>query len=808
MAEGVRARIEARFEIWGRFVARRPLPVLAASVALALVFGAGLPRVEVDVTFEAFLGQGDPVLIAYEAFRSQFGRDERAIVSASPGTAAGSQGVFDLAFLEKLRALHEAIEERVPYLVEVTSLVNARDTRGEGDTLVVGDFLDPWPDDAASLARLRERALKNELFRNNVISADGGITTLVLELQLYSSVGEVDELAEFDEADAGDDPPAYLSGAETGELVAALHDVVDEFQRPDFVLHLAGSPVMIQDVATSMARDMPRFVVLALISIAGLLFLLFRRVVAVVGPLLVVVLSLAATIGLMGWTGTSIHVPTQILPTFLLAVGVGDAVHLLSIFFQRIHVGEERTEALAHALGHSGLAIVLTSLTTAGGLASFIGSGVAPVAAIGVFAPFGVMVALFLSLTLLPAILSIVPLGASRAAPVSKETNAIDRLLGGWGRFSTRNARGVVGAARARAGVAGVGASRLAFSHDPLSWLDPELDIVKGTRFIDQALGGSVSFEVLLEMDSEGGARDPKTLRSLARLGSRLEKEERDGLVAAQTVSLADVVKEIHRALNEDRDDAYRIPDDRRLVSQELLLFENSGTDDLEDVVDTRYRLARIAVRMPWRDAIHYTDFFDLAEADVHEALSDVGSPSTTGVLALIVRAISTVVTSMASSYLLAFAVITPLMVLLLGSLRLGLLAMLPNVMPILLTLGVMGFLGLPLDTFSLLLGGIALGLAVDDTIHFMHNYQRYRAAGASLGGAVGRTLHTAGRAMLITTIVLSTGFLGFVLSSMNNLANMGLLVSFTITTAFFSDVLLAPALLALFDTEARAKAP
>jgi hypothetical protein len=139
-------------------------------------------------------------------------------------------------------------------------------------------------------------------------------------------------------------------------------------------------------------------------------------------------------------------------------------------------------------------------------------------------------------------------------------------------------------------------------------------------------------------------------------------------------------------------------------------------------------------------------------------------------------------------------------MVLLLGSLRLGLLAMLPNLTPILLTLGLMGVAGFPLDAFSLLIGGIALGLAVDDTIHFMHNYRRERDGGAAREDAVETTLLSTGRAMLITTCVLSLGFLGFVLSSMQNLVDLGILVSFAIATAFVADVLLAPALLALVD--------
>ena len=238
-----------------------------------------------------------------------------------------------------------------------------------------------------------------------------GFTTL--EEVAYVPLEEMTAIEGFDDdtgsthslGDPGEDHlPPLLTGAETGAVVSGLREVLAEFEAPDFVIHTAGSPVMLQTIAGAMAHDMPRFVGLAIASIAIFLFLLFRRVIAVVIPLVVVALSVASTGGLMGWSGVPIHVPTQILPSFLLAVSVGDAVHLLAIFFEQIRVGQQREDALCYALGHSGLALVLTSLTTAAGLMSFSTSPIEPVAMLGIFAPTGVMVALFLSLTMLPAL--------------------------------------------------------------------------------------------------------------------------------------------------------------------------------------------------------------------------------------------------------------------------------------------------------------------------------------------------------------------------------------------------------------------
>ena len=811
MASRLRDGVERGFEAWGRRVEARPLAVLLACAAFVAFCASGLPGLSIDTSFEAFLRANDPVRLAYDAFRDRFGRDERIIVAIrrgpGPDATAEPGDVFDLEFLGRLRELHHAIEARTPYVEELTSLVNARDTRGVGDTLFVEDFLDPWPSSEADLARLRARARENPLFRNTVLSADARVTTISIEPWLYSAgPAAPDDLGGFD-ADGADPSssatpgePALLSSVESDEMVVRLREILAEFDGPGFEVHLAGPPVMMHDVSAAMMRDMPRFVALAIAMIGVLLYALFRRLVAVVAPLVVVVLSVVCTFGLMGWSDTRIHAPTQILPTFLLAVGVGDSVHLLAIFFERVRRGDDREDALARALGHCGLALVLTSLTTAAGLASFATAAVAPVAALGVFAPIGVLIALGLSLSLLPAIVRLWPGLDTGGREGTAAHDRLDRILAGLGAFAAGHPRAIVLFTALLWSVSAVGASRLALSHDPLSWLGPEAPIVRDTLAIDRDLGGSVSFEILVQTDARDGIRQPEVLERMARLGHSYETTPRDGLVAGQTTSLADVVKEIHRALNADAPQAYAIPADPRLVAQELLLFENSGSDDLEQLVDGQYRAARIAVRMPWRDAVGYVDFFDAADEAARRTLGDAARTSMTGIMALLIRAMSALTTSMATSYLLAFAVITPLMVLLVGKLRLGLLAMLPNLTPILLTLGLMGIAGFPLDAFSLLIGGIALGLAVDDTIHFMHGYRRERDRGASREEAVQATLLSTGRAMLITTCVLTLGFLGFVLSSMQNLVNLGILVGFAITMALAADVLLAPALLALVD--------
>jgi hypothetical protein len=272
-------------------------------------------------------------------------------------------------------------------------------------------------------------------------------------------------------------------------------------------------------------------------------------------------------------------------------------------------------------------------------------------------------------------------------------------------------------------------------------------------------------------------------------------------------MGLTDVVKETHQALNENRPEYYEIPDDAQLVAQELLLFENSGSDDLEDLVDSRFSKGRITMRVPFVDAVQYRGFLDRASTEFAEILGDDVELTVTGLMVVMGRTINAVITTMVRAYVIALAIITPLLILLIGRVRIGLVAMIPNLTPIIITLGLMGWCGIPIDAFTLLIGSIAIGLAVDDTIHFMHNFRRYFEASGDVRYAVHETLASTGQALLYTSLVLAAGFFIYMFATMHNLFYFGLLTGLTIILAFLADLILAPALMMLVARPAKSRA-
>ena len=797
-----RNRIEAWFETYAHVIYRNRIKTIVIMLVLTAAMVSQIPKITIDTSTEGFLHTDDPALVAYNNFRDQFGRDEVIII------AIKSADIFSPKFLETIQKLHEELEENVPYIDDITSLVNARNTRGEADELIVEDLLEHWPQNQGEMTALKKRVLTNPLYKNLLISEDATFTTIIIKTQSHSSLGQdVDVLEGFEEEAAQDrnvkskaaDQGAYLTDEENSRAVNAARGVIEKYRAPDFDIFLTGSPVVTHFLKRSMINDMRKFVALAVATVAILLFVMFRRVSGVLLPLVIVILSLLATIGIMALAGVAVKVPTQILPSFLLAVGVGTSVHILAIFFQRLQKTNDKEEAIAYALGHSGLAVVMTNVTTACGLMSFATAEVAPVADLGLFAGIGVLLTFINTLVLLPAVLALVPVSAKRLNGRPSKSSVMDRFLSGIGHFSTTHPVPILIVSSLIVGLSIFAALQIRFSHDVLKWFPEKNEIRRATEKIDHELRGTLNLEVIIDAGNENELYNPALLKRIDKAAADTESLEFEEVFVGKAWSLATILKEINQALNENRSDYYRIPSNRDLIAQEFLLFENSGSDDLEDVVDSQFSKARFTIKGPFKDAVKYNRLIDTVNRYFDENFP--GETITlTGLMVLMSRTVNNAIISMTRSYVIALVVITVLMIILIGRFRIGLLSMIPNLAPILIMLGIIGATPFKMDLFTMMVASIAIGLAVDDTIHFMHNFRRYYEQSGDPKQAVYETLHTTGRAMLVTTIVLSIGFFIFVFASMNNLFAFGLLTAFTILMALAADYLLAPALMVLVN--------
>ena len=301
--------------------------------------------------------------------------------------------------------------------------------------------------------------------------------------------------------------------------------------------------------------------------------------------------------------------------------------------------------------------------------------------------------------------------------------------------------------------------------------------------------------EVVVDYGREGALKRTDVLARLEAFERWADRYSDRDFAVTQTISLLDVLRETNRALHANDVAHYRVPDDSALIAQELLLFEGSGSDDLEELTDGGYTKARMTLRVPWMDALHYPGVIDEVEAELSRQMGPEPSAVVTGQVPMLARTFQSMIHSMVQSYAIALLVIVPLMMLLLGSLRLGLVSVLPNLLPIAGVLGYMGWGSKPIDGLAMMTGAIILGLAVDDTIHFMHNFRRsYAASGDSLA-AIDETLAGAGRALLITSLVLTAGFATFAAGYAENVQLFGRVTAAAIAGAFVSNIVVGSAI-------------
>ncbi len=804
----IREQIEIGFEKLGKLLIRYPWAAILAMTLLTVGLGAGMGQLQVETSAETYLAKNDPARRVYDLFRKNFDNDDAFLI------VIRSKNVFSAPFLEQLADYQSAMEERLPFLDEVNSLINARVTRGEENELIVEDLLEQMPQSEAEFAALKARVLANPLYKNILISEDGLTTAMIVKV--LPGMAEPTETSledAFAEEVTGTDFPhaTVFSPEELAQSMEVMLALKEEFERDDFEIHVTGDPQITYGLMQVMAVEMQMFLGATMIVIAITLLMFFRRLSGIALPMLVVFLPLSATLGLMGWVGLPITLSTQNMPTFLFAVCVGDAVHIICNFYQQLDSGVSREESITYALRHSGLAVLMTSVTTAGAMSTFAFSDLMPVAGLGFAAPAGVMLAFLYSTCLLPALLAVLPIRPKKHRATDTEDNdpPLTRMLIRLGDFCTGHAWLVTGLWMALVLASFYGAAQMRVSHQPIKWF-PEGDPTRvAAEAADGDLKGSMPLEIVIDTQKENGLFDPETMNRIEALQDFVKIYHTDHLQAAHAISVIEILKETNQALHGNDPAYYSIPQERELIAQELLLFESSGSDDLEEMVDSSFRYARIHVPLRFEDGLHYIPYVEGLREKGNEIIGEDLHMTTTGLIMLYMRSFHVMINTTVQSYSLALIMIIPLMILIIGDLRLGLISIIPNLAPIIMGLGFMHFANVPFDMFSMTIGTIAIGVAVDDTIHFMHNFRRYYRGGDDARTAVRKTMRTTGSALLVTSVALCTGFYVQLMGNMISVQNFGMVTGFTIVAALFADITLAPALVTLAaDFEKRKQDP
>ncbi|WP_349360653.1 MMPL family transporter [Stappia sp.] len=762
-------------------------------LALAGYIVANLPNIEKDGRVEAFMHAEAPALETYYDMRREFGQDNRLIISVT------GPDVFDTDFLTKFSEFHTDIAHGVPHVAEIFSPYNIPFIEYEDGGVYLEELVRNMLVRGRDPRELRDRIVETPLYRNFIISADGQAVSIVVEPYRYAP----------DASDCTPDPAngvrcpivftplserTLLGAPQYTEMTAAARDIAAEYQGEGFDISIAGAPVVSTEIVRMMEQDMPRFTLACLIITVITMLVLHRSVLIGLGAFVNFLTGILTTLATVSAVGVAVTPPVQLLIPMTLVVGLCTYVHFTAALLKARARESTGPGAIRLAVSRSNTPILFTALTTAGGLTGLIASPLAPITDLGLFGLVSVGASYLLSLFWVTIIFRTLPtrfLERQQAEP-----GRIARIMAGLAAASAARPYRVLACAAAVLVIAAAGMTRLDYSHNSLLWLPESNPARVSTEAIDARFNGTVNLEMVISPTGQRDFRDAGILKAIDAT-SYAVYDDVDVPIGRHT-SIISFIEETNQAINDGDPAALRLPEQEAIWDQ-ILLLEGQGIDDMKRYVSMDYSTGRVSFQTPWLEAKLYADVVETIQTEFQAALGDQARVEATGLIVLLAQTSKAVLDSMSRSYLIALIVVTAFMAIALRSAKLGLLSIVPNVVPFVMLLGIMGFLRLPLDTFTVLIGGIITGLIVDDTLHFFHALRQRMDDRRNIVDAVREGVHEIGGALFATTLVVMLSFAVFGLSTMSNIQTFGALMVMGAAIALLAEMTIGPAILALY---------
>ncbi len=797
-----KSRIEKGFHFIGIAAIRFRLAILLLSIVVIGLAASQLPKLSIATSVESMFTRDDPILTDYQHFRNQFGRDENIVLLVS------APDIFSLKFLTTLKQFHQDLENSLPLLKEVSSLANAPYIEVVDHDVQSRGFLDKLPRTAKEARQYKQKGLSYPGFQNQYFTPDGKHAMVIIKTLANSALSaDGKRLLGFARGVQGAEKPPPLeeqksiSQVENIAVVGIVEAVVKEYQAKNFRIAFSGTPVYQYHVEPMVRANMKKMCIAILLVPIMIMPFLFGRGSGAIFPQATAILGLIMALGLMALLSIRFSLTSSMLPATLLSIGLTAPIHFLVVYYKyQKRVG--RFRGILATMKHSGFPITMTSLTTVGGLLTFSFSNIVPIAHLVNFTIAGILVILVFTLATLPALLATLQaVEGTDMGETRYEASLVNRMLQAMGRMGINRPYPVIIIFLVTAISLGLNMPRLHFSHNELHYFSKESDFMRQVNLIEGQTGGFRALEILIDTLQEEGVINLSLLESIEQLETYLKSQtDAEGKAyVGQTRSIVDVIKDNACVTNDQDRSACLLPENQQALVAQFDHIHRLVPEVLLKYTDADLRTGRLTAMMYWRDAADDVDFIGRVREYAATLFGSGTKVVTTGIVAINSGIIHAMTQSLAIGYSTGFLLITALMIVAIGDIRVGLLAMIPNMMPIVFGLGVMGFLDIPLNTYNLIGGSIVIGLAVDDTIHFFHNFRKYYLRSGDIHYAVRETLGTAGRALLTTTLILVASFWMRLFSDLKVIADFGLVLGIALLVAFLADVLLAPALLRIF---------
>ena len=738
--------------------------IVLITLAVALL-SISLKDLAYEGSYRIWFDKESKTLIDYDKFRTTFSGDDTFAVAFK-----SKEGIFTPNAVETILQLTQEFK-MIDGVQRVDSLSNYQYISSEDEDIIVEDFLY----DSENLDEKKAIALQDELILNQLISKDAKSTMLAVKLS--NATGADEEVNIY--------------------VMKQIQNILKRVElKTSFKFYITGAPAITASLVTISQGDAKILMPLAVVAVLMFLFLIFRSVVGVVIPTIVVVLTFLTVLSMQVLLGFKLNNFTVNIPSFITAVAIANAMHLYLAWMYYKMNEHKNKEAVFLALKTNIVPIGLTSFTTAIGFASLGLSQIEPIATLGIAITSGALIAFVLSITIAPAILLTLS-DDYRVKPI-KFFNFLNTK--GYGAFIVKNDKKILTIFLLLFSMVVYGVNYVKVDSNSMNYFAEETVVRSGSDFIEKNLTGSMIYEIILDSKAVDGIKNPEFLNTIIKFENEFKTEFQN---VRFTTSLKDIVVRMHKVLNTEAQET--LPKDKNLVAQYLLLYSISLPQGMEinDKIDTKEQFLRLTINTNMVDTSKDLEMIAWVKNWWNQN-SDY-SADVQGQTAIFAYMKSNITDTLIISISVTLMIVTIVMFIIFKNIKMLWIFIFPNIAPILLVTGVMGYLGINIDLGVAISAAVILGIAVDDTIHFFSKY--FDAIKTkSFEESIDYTISHSGNAMILTTFILSCTFAIFGVSSFMPNVNFAIVTVIALNIALLLDLVLLPALLSLFFGKTRIK--
>ncbi|OIQ15518.1 MAG: hypothetical protein BM556_17930 [Bacteriovorax sp. MedPE-SWde] len=744
------------------FIVEKPWYAILISVIVLLLTVPGLFNVKQNFSYRVWFQKDDPLLKSIDKFEDDFGSSESTVIVVTDKT-----GIFNkdtISYIKKIT--EEAIY--IPSAARVESITNHNWISANNDEIEIDSFInEDLQLNKESLKDLKERARSSDEVMGHLIGND--LTVGLIFIKLRPKMGEKIKYS---------------------VILKQINSLLEKNPAPKNVeVRLTGNAVITTAFKTSAMKDFKLLLPILFLLICLFIYYQFRSFKIIGVSIFTIGISMVSMMAFCGYYNIPIHNLTAIAPEFIIAIGLADAIHIISTFYLfKTNYSNDAKEAMRESLSKNFLPTIITSITTTIGFLSFTTAEIQNIGDMGVIAGMGTLLAWFFTYFLLAPICLLIITGDTKTKDIKFNIN-YERLVD----WLLQHKKKLYSFYICLSVISIYIASGLEVNSDPLKYFSEDFHIARDLEYVENKVGGVFTMEMTLDTKKEGGIKDPQLLKKVDKFSKKITDEFTH---ITQVVSIVDVIKRMNEVLHNEDSNFHAIPNTKEEIAQFLFLYtlsvpEGSNLNDKMTLGQDKLRITALIKNQDSKNAI-------VMAKRIREIAKEMNLDlKLTGKRFLWQSINEKVVSSFLVSLGYALLLISIVLMLFLKSVKIGLVSLIPNLIPILFTAVILKLVGRPLDIGSAVIASIVLGIAVDDTIHITSNFFALRKSGKNKREALIELFKKTAPSLIITTVILSASFASFMLASFIPNQNLGMLMSGGLMVALITDLTVLPLILA-----------